>query len=48
MKNIVLRTCMGCNGKKEKKELLRIVANKQDEVKIDETGKMEGRRSLYM
>lgn len=48
MKSIVLRTCMGCNQKKDKRDLIRIVANKQQEVKIDETGKLEGRRSLYM
>lgn len=38
-----LRTCMGCNTKKEKQELLRIVRNKQNEVFIDNTGKAEGR-----
>lgn len=48
MKRVILRTCMGCNQKKEKGELIRVVANKNDEVKVDETGKLEGRRSLYM
>lgn len=43
MKNIVYRTCMGCNAKKEKKEMLRIVVNKQNEISIDKTGKLEGR-----
>lgn len=43
MRKIVYRTCMGCNEKKEKNELIRIVANKQDEVLIDLTGKLEGR-----
>ena len=37
------RTCMGCNTKKDKKELIRIVKNKQGEVNIDKTGRMEGR-----
>lgn len=37
------RTCMGCNEKKEKSELIRIVKNKQNEINIDKTGKMEGR-----
>ena len=37
------RTCMGCNGKKPKKELIRIVKNKEGEINIDRTGKMQGR-----
>ncbi len=37
------RTCMACNQKKDKKELLRIVKNKNDEILIDEQGKQEGR-----
>lgn len=43
MKKKPQRTCMGCNEKKEKQELIRIVKNKQNEIKIDKTGKMEGR-----
>ena len=37
------RTCMGCNTKKPKKELIRIVKNKENEINIDRTGKMPGR-----
>ena len=37
------RTCMGCNTKKDKKDLIRIVKNKQNEISIDKTGKKEGR-----
>lgn len=37
------RTCMGCNQKKDKKDLIRIVKNKENEIKIDRTGKQEGR-----
>ena len=43
MKKIPLRTCMGCNEKKPKKELIRIVKNKDEEIFIDRTGKAEGR-----
>jgi predicted RNA-binding protein YlxR (DUF448 family) len=43
MKRIVQRTCMGCNEKKEKKDLIRIVINKDKEIAIDKTGKLEGR-----
>ena len=37
------RTCMGCNQKKDKKELVRIVKNKENEISIDKTGRQEGR-----
>lgn len=37
------RTCMGCNEKKPKKELIRIVKNKEGEINVDKTGKMQGR-----
>lgn len=43
MKKIPLRTCMGCNEKKSKKELIRIVKNKDEEIFVDRTGKAEGR-----
>lgn len=43
MKKIVQRTCMGCNNKKDKRELIRIVINKEGSISIDKTGKLEGR-----
>ena len=43
MKQIPQRTCMGCNAKKDKKDLIRIVKNKEQQICIDKTGKMEGR-----
>lgn len=43
MKKIVQRMCMGCNTKKEKKELIRIVINKEGNISIDKTGKLSGR-----
>lgn len=43
MKKIVQRTCMGCNSKKDKKDLIRIVINKEGNISIDRTGKLEGR-----
>ncbi len=43
MKKIVQRTCMGCNLKKDKKELIRLAFNKNKEIFVDETGKAEGR-----
>ena len=43
MKKIPLRTCMGCNEKKPKKELVRIGKNKDGEIFIDKTGKADGR-----
>lgn len=43
MKKIVQRTCIGCNLKKDKKELLRLVFNKAGQFFVDEKGKAEGR-----
>lgn len=43
MKNGPQRTCMGCNEKKDKKDLIRIVKNKQGEINVDKTGKLDGR-----
>ena len=43
MKKIPLRRCLGCYESKPKKELIRIVKTQEDEILIDETGKMNGR-----
>lgn len=43
MKKIPQRTCIGCNEKKGKKDLIRIVMTNQKEISIDITGKKEGR-----
>ena len=43
MKKIPQRTCMGCNEKKDKKDLIRIVKNKDNEILVDKTGKLNGR-----
>lgn len=43
MKNIPQRTCSVCRTQKNKNELLRIVKNKDNIIKIDETGKEPGR-----
>ena len=43
MKRQPQRTCMGCNEKKDKKDLIRIVKNKENEITIDRTGKLDGR-----
>lgn len=47
MKSIPQRTCAGCNIKKDKKDLIRIVKNKNNEIFIDETGKKDG-RGIYI
>ena len=39
MKKQPQRTCMGCNAKKDKKDLIRIVKNKSGQITIDKTGK---------
>ncbi len=46
MKNVPQRTCMGCNSKKDKIDLIRIVRKKENEefqVIVDKTGKQDGR-----
>ena len=43
MKKQPQRTCIGCNEKKDKKDFIRIIKNKENEINIDRTGKMEGR-----
>ena len=43
MKHIPQRTCIGCNTVKDKQELIRIVKNKENQINIDRTGKMNGR-----
>lgn len=43
MKKIVQRMCIGCGSKKDKKELIRIVINKENVISVDRTGKLPGR-----
>ena len=43
MKKQPQRTCMGCNEKKDKNLLIRIVKNQNGEISRDRTGKKEGR-----
>lgn len=38
-----MRKCIGCGEQKPKKELIRVVKNKDDEVFVDFTGKANGR-----
>jgi predicted RNA-binding protein YlxR (DUF448 family) len=42
-RKIPMRMCVGCNEKKPKKELIRVVKNNLNEVFIDNTGKKSGR-----
>ena len=42
-RKIPLRSCVVTGEKLDKRELLRIVRSKDGEVKVDETGKMNGR-----
>lgn len=45
MKNlkIPIRTCIGCQGKKPKKEMIRIIRTPEGKIEIDKTGKKSGR-----
>ena len=42
-KKIPQRTCMGCQAKKDKRELVRIVRYPEGEISVDLTGKKPGR-----
>ena len=42
-KKVVLRTCVVTKEQFEKKDLLRIVKNKEGQIFVDETGKQNGR-----
>ena len=49
MKNKKLtRTCIGCKGKRDKRELIRIVKNKHDEVLIDFKQNIHRQRGIYL
>lgn len=42
-RKIPMRRCIGCMESFPKKELVRIVKNKENEIKLDLTGKLNGR-----
>ncbi|WIV10900.1 YlxR family protein [Proteiniborus sp. MB09-C3] len=42
-KKIPLRKCLGCSEGKPKRELIRIVKNKDGDIFVDPTGKANGR-----
>lgn len=43
VKKIPLRMCIGCREMKPKKELVRVVKTSDSEIKLDTTGKLNGR-----
>lgn len=43
MKKKVQRICVGCSAKKDKNELIRIVKQKDEIIRVDKTGKLPGR-----
>ncbi len=42
-KKVPQRTCMGCQAKKDKRDLVRIVRSPEGEISVDMTGKKPGR-----
>jgi predicted RNA-binding protein YlxR (DUF448 family) len=42
-KKIPIRLCLGCQQAKPKRDLIRVVRNKQGEIFLDKTGKKSGR-----
>lgn len=43
MKSIPMRSCIGCGEKKEKKQLIRVIRTPEGEVRVDATGRGNGR-----
>lgn len=43
VKKIPMRQCMGCNERREKKDLIRIIRAPEEEIVVDFTGKKNGR-----
>ena len=43
IRKIPMRTCIGCREQKQKRDLIRVVKNKDGEISIDKTGKANGR-----
>lgn len=43
IRKIPIRTCIGCREQKQKRDLIRVVKNKDGEISIDKTGKANGR-----
>lgn len=46
-RKIPLRQCTGCGEMKSKKEMIRVIKTKENEIKIDATGRQNG-RGAYM
>ena len=43
VKKIPMRQCTGCNERRQKKDLIRIIRPPEDEIVVDFTGKKNGR-----
>jgi predicted RNA-binding protein YlxR (DUF448 family) len=46
-KKIPMRRCVGCMNSKPKKELIRIITTAEGDIKVDTTGKANG-RGVYL
>jgi len=43
VKKVPTRSCVGCQEKKEKKQLIRVIRTPDDRIELDATGKSNGR-----
>ena len=43
LKKVPMRMCIGCKSIKPKKELIRVVKSKENEISVDFTGRKNGR-----
>ncbi len=47
VKKVPMRKCIGCKEMKPKRELVRVVKNKEGEISLDLTGKKAGRGAIF-
>jgi predicted RNA-binding protein YlxR (DUF448 family) len=47
LKELPKRTCIGCNEIKLKKDLIRVVKNKEGKIFVDKTGRANGRGAYF-
>ncbi len=43
VKKVPMRSCVGCQEKKEKKQLIRVIRTPDDRIELDPTGRSNGR-----
>lgn len=47
-KKIPQRQCVGCGENKDKKSMMRVIKNAENEIFLDDTGKKKRKRRIYL